>query len=112
MNQPTIQPDSPTWLAPGDIQRIMGVAESTVAQWFKEREFEHFKKGRLLRVEPGEFFKFLVGYTARRRGNALPAVASGRLAPDQVELLWQRIERLLMHLAVTPTALENHKEAA
>jgi excisionase family DNA binding protein len=46
----------------------LGVGHTTVEEWLKNREFEFFKKGRLIRIPREAFEGFVKRYTLKARG--------------------------------------------
>lgn len=85
-------------LTPAKLAWVMDVSDRTVAEWTGGRrrkpQIACFKKGRVIRFAPEAVLQFILAHTI------LPASRGGlsgapKLEPEQFELLWQRIERLI-----------------
>lgn len=75
----------------------MDVSNRTVAEWTGGRrrkpQIACFKKGRLIRFAPEAVLQFIFIHTLLP--TARSATQSPKLDPEQFEILWQRIERLV-----------------
>lgn len=100
-------------LTPAKLAWVMDVSDRTVAEWTGGRrrkpQIACFKKGRLIRFAPEAVLQFIVAHTVLPSGRG-PALGSPKLEPEQLELLWQRIERLIK--TCQQSALQPKEEVA
>ena len=101
-------------LTPARLAWVMDVSDRTVAEWTGGRrrkpQIACFKKGRLIRFAPEAVLQFIVAHTVLPAGRG-PAMVAPKLEPEQLELLWQRIERLIQACNV-PTTQQPKEEIA
>lgn len=80
------------FLTPARLAWVLDAGHTTVEDWLKNGEIEHFRKGRLIRISPEAVFQFVASYTRRRDGGRIGLIGpigNGR------DLDWGRIERLI-----------------
>src|SRR4051794_20371076 len=70
---------------------VMDVAPRTVENWLAAEELSYFKEGHVRRVHPEALAEFIVAHTLAAR----PRPAGCRLAEEDMELIWGRMQRLI-----------------
>jgi hypothetical protein len=86
------------FLTTADLQRIMGVGESTVLQWNRRKEIAYFRKGKLIRYTHSAVLEFIIRNTVRARGTDSQGhkLDLCPLPADTFALLCERVSRLVV----------------
>jgi len=81
-------------ITPAGLARIMDVGERTVATWTGGRkrkpQIDLVRVGHVIRFSPEAVLKFILRHTVRSSNGGVY-----QLSPEQMDLLWARIERLI-----------------
>ncbi len=104
-------------LTPAKVAWVMDAGHSTVEEWLRTKQLQHFRKGRFIRVAPEALLGFILAHTVKARWGMLagPGLANAQpaLNEKQFEQLWVRIERLIrteLEARILTTEAQSHGE--